>query len=102
MIITEFCTGCRACEQLCPKRCISMKSNEEGFLVAEIDESVCIGCGLCVKNCAHEGGVKVVDHLAVVNPEICHNCEEATCVAKCPTKAIASLLADVKAEEKIG
>lgn len=51
MIITEFCTGCRACEQLCPKRCISMKSNEEGFLVAEIDESVCINCGLCQKRC---------------------------------------------------
>lgn len=51
MIITEFCTGCRACEQLCPKQCISMKSNEEGFLVAEIDESGCIGCGLCQKRC---------------------------------------------------
>lgn len=51
MVITEFCTGCRACEQLCPKQCISMKSNEEGFLVAEIDENVCIGCGLCQKRC---------------------------------------------------
>ena len=51
MIITEFCTGCRACEQLCPKQCISMKSNQEGFLVAEIDESVCINCGLCQKRC---------------------------------------------------
>lgn len=49
--ITEFCTGCRACEQLCPKRCISMKSNKEGFLVAEIDENVCIHCGLCQKRC---------------------------------------------------
>lgn len=28
-----------------------MKSNEEGFLVAEIDESVCINCGLCQKRC---------------------------------------------------
>lgn len=51
MTITEFCTGCRACEQLCPKQCISMKSNKEGFLTAEIDENVCIHCGLCQKRC---------------------------------------------------
>lgn len=51
MTITEFCTGCRTCEQLCPKQCISMKSNGEGFLVAEVDESVCVNCGLCRKRC---------------------------------------------------
>ena len=51
MKITDFCTGCRACEQLCPKNCISMKVSEEGFLFACIDESICINCGLCHKRC---------------------------------------------------
>lgn len=51
MIITEFCAGCRVCEQLCPKQCIILRSTEEGFLVAEIDENKCIDCGLCRKRC---------------------------------------------------
>lgn len=37
--ITEFCTGCRTCEQVCPKSCISMKFSSEGFLEPFI--SVC-------------------------------------------------------------
>lgn len=51
MTITEFCTGCRACEQHCPKQCITMRNNEEGFLIAQIDENICINCGLCRKYC---------------------------------------------------
>ena len=45
------CTGCGLCAEKCPKGCIKMISNEEGFLVPSIDESVCINCGLCLKNC---------------------------------------------------
>lgn len=51
MIITEFCTGCRACEQLCPKHCITLKCDKEGFWVAKINENTCINCGLCQKRC---------------------------------------------------
>jgi len=49
--ITDNCTGCRACEQLCPKRAISILEDDEGFLVAVIDKSQCIECGLCLKRC---------------------------------------------------
>ena len=49
--ITEYCTGCRACEQLCPKQCIHMEVDGEGFLVAKVDQQVCINCGLCAKKC---------------------------------------------------
>ena len=49
--ITDYCTGCRACENVCPKHCISMKSDKEGFLYAEIDHSVCVDCGACKKTC---------------------------------------------------
>lgn len=51
MIITESCTGCRTCEQLCPKHCISMEPDEEGFMVANIDENICVKCGLCMRHC---------------------------------------------------
>lgn len=46
------CCGCSACEQICPKSCISMKKDEEGFLYPVIrDLNKCISCGLCEKVC---------------------------------------------------
>lgn len=49
--ITDYCTGCRACEQLCAHHAISMLPDKEGFLTACIDEDKCIDCGLCRKRC---------------------------------------------------
>ncbi len=46
------CTGCRACEQICPKKSISIVENEEGFLYPQVDEKTCVDCGLCLKKCA--------------------------------------------------
>lgn len=51
MRIGKRCTGCRACEQICPKNAISMTENRTGFLEPHIDEAVCVGCGLCEKTC---------------------------------------------------
>ncbi len=45
------CCGCTACASICPKKCISMKPDEEGFLYPEVDESLCVDCGLCEKVC---------------------------------------------------
>lgn len=45
------CCGCNSCVQCCPKSCITMHEDEEGFLYPEVDESVCIDCGLCEKVC---------------------------------------------------
>lgn len=46
----ENCTGCSACFSICPKHCISMKMDREGFLYPESNEQ-CINCGLCEKVC---------------------------------------------------
>ncbi len=46
------CTGCYACIQICPKQCISMQPDEEGFLYPVIDKNRCINCELCEKVCA--------------------------------------------------
>lgn len=45
------CCGCNSCVQRCPKSCIRMREDDEGFLYPEVDESVCIDCGLCEKVC---------------------------------------------------
>ena len=45
------CCGCGACAQRCPKQCISMKPDDEGFLYPRVDEAFCIGCDLCEKVC---------------------------------------------------
>lgn len=47
----ENCCGCGACAQRCPKQCITMKEDLEGFLYPNIDLSKCIDCKLCEKVC---------------------------------------------------
>ncbi len=45
------CCGCRACSEVCPKQCINMDRDEEGFLYPVVDKEICIDCGLCEKVC---------------------------------------------------
>ncbi len=50
-INTLDCMGCGLCSEICPKRCISMIPDDEGFLAPKIDAEMCIDCGVCLKNC---------------------------------------------------
>ena len=45
------CTGCAACGDVCPKRCISFDFNNTLHLYPNINEDVCIKCGKCMKTC---------------------------------------------------
>ena len=45
------CCGCNACVQRCPKQCITMQQDNEGFLYPVVDTATCIDCGLCEKVC---------------------------------------------------
>ena len=47
----DACCGCSACAQICPKSCIRMEADEEGFAYPKIDEAVCIRCGRCDRAC---------------------------------------------------
>lgn len=45
------CSGCHACAEICPKKCIDMISDSEGFWYPQVDETQCINCGVCEKVC---------------------------------------------------
>lgn len=45
------CCGCWACENVCPKHCIQMIEDGEGFRYPFVDNDVCINCGLCERVC---------------------------------------------------
>lgn len=47
----SLCSGCHACVNACPKNCISMIEDKEGFLYPSIDNSECVFCGKCVASC---------------------------------------------------
>ena len=47
----QACCGCSACVQRCPKHCISLREDSEGFLYPQVDTESCIDCGLCEKVC---------------------------------------------------
>lgn len=45
------CYGCFACANACPKRCIDLVQNDEGFFMPTVDRKNCVNCGLCDKVC---------------------------------------------------
>ncbi len=45
------CCGCGACAQRCPRKCIEMKHDNEGFVYPVIDTAQCTNCGLCNRVC---------------------------------------------------
>lgn len=55
------CVGCRACEQICPKQCIIMLRDDQGFIYPKVDLKRCIHCNLCEKVCLvlNQGEVKL-------------------------------------------
>ena len=48
---SELCTGCGACAAICPVGCISMETDEDGFLRPEVKTEKCVECGRCRKSC---------------------------------------------------
>lgn len=47
------CCGCEACSQACPKNCIEMVPDAEGYLYPKIDEDTCINCHICENVCPY-------------------------------------------------
>ena len=45
------CTGCAACANACPQRCIELREDPYGETHPSIEANKCVDCGLCVKVC---------------------------------------------------
>lgn len=64
------CNGCTACSSICPKHCIEMKENEDGFLYPEVNKINCISCNLCDEICPVNNDIEpndVPNAYAVIN-----------------------------------
>jgi Na+-translocating ferredoxin:NAD+ oxidoreductase RNF subunit RnfB len=90
------CTGCRKCEQACPKRVIevlpasktvlvSCHSKDRGVETKKACDSGCIACGICVKVCPFDAP-SIMNNLSKIDLNKCRVC--GLCVRKCPTNAI--------------
>lgn len=53
----DICTGCGACANVCPKKCIKLTYTNDGFLYPIISDG-CINCGNCRMVCPAVSSVK--------------------------------------------
>lgn len=94
------CTGCRKCEQACPKKVIEVLPASRQVLVSchSKDKGVdtkkncrvgCIACGKCVKVCPFDAP-SISNNLSRIDLDKCRVC--SLCVAPCPTKAIVDFI----------
>lgn len=47
----DRCSGCYACAVACPKNCIKMIADKEGFWYPKVIEKQCVNCGVCEHIC---------------------------------------------------
>lgn len=47
----DVCTGCSACQEVCPKQCITMVADNMEALHPSVGQDKCIDCQLCYKTC---------------------------------------------------
>ena len=45
------CCGCSACESICPRNCIELKADTEGFFYPYVNIADCINCRKCEQIC---------------------------------------------------
>jgi electron transport complex protein RnfB len=81
--VTDLNTGAE--NQLCPTTALKRSFIEEPFFEYTIDETLCIGCGKCVKGCSSFGNGSL--HLQIRHDR-CLNCNQCSIARLCPSDAI--------------
>ena len=87
------CCGCTACMSICPQGAIKMVADEKGYVYPDINQALCVNCGLCKKVCAfnnRESKTYIFD-----NP-ICYAIKnkDKSVIAKSRSGGIFSVLSD--------
>ncbi len=77
--------------QRCPTNAIHRSFVEDPYYQYVIDESKCIGCGICVKGCRMYGNSALI---LQIRHDRCLNCNECAIAAVCPSNAIVRVPAD--------
>lgn len=62
----EFCSGCGACVNICPKGAIYMEKDNEGFYYPHIDKQKCVNCNLCRKVCPTINNIKNTKNIKAI------------------------------------
>lgn len=60
----QNCTGCSACDNICPHDAISMSPDKDGFVMPVINPDKCVECKICEKSCP------IVNGKDLKNPEV--------------------------------
>ncbi|MEI6456284.1 MAG: ferredoxin [bacterium] len=77
--------------QLCPTNALKRKFVEDPFFEYTIDETLCIGCGKCVKGCSAFGNGSLQ---LQVRHDLCENCNQCAIARDCPSGAFTRVPAD--------
>ena len=54
--VESNCSGCGRCVPVCPVKVITLETDQpagRGTKSARIDAQLCLGCGVCVRNCSY-------------------------------------------------
>lgn len=62
------CCGCTACASACPKNAIVMKNDASGFVYPEINQELCVECGMCKRVCAFS--TELIDSVSDKAPRV--------------------------------
>jgi len=77
--------------QLCPTGALRRRLVEDPYYEYTVDESLCIGCSLCVKGCTLFGNGSLC---LQVHHDRCVNCNECAIAQQCPSSAFARVPAN--------
>lgn len=90
------CSGCHACMSICPKGCITMTHDNEGFLYPKVNYNLCIKCKKCIDVCPVINKPKTNE---TPQAYACINKDEETRL-KSSSGGIFTLLADLVLQEE--